>query len=241
MPEAPTIRVLAESLQQFAGKKVIAVAGSIDEKIKKTIVDNKIVDIRSYGKQLLIIFKDFTVSAHLMMFGTYTVNAEKKGKLTIGFKVKDGNFNFYSSSVKFIDKPLEEAFDWRSEVMNERFDKKLALEKLKGIPNKVIVDVLIDQDFFTGVGNKIRNEVLFRVMVHPLSKVKDIPDKKLKEIIDDCVKFSFQMLEWKREGIMDDNLIIYKRNECPRDGMPVHHDKLGSRTIHFCEKCQVLY
>jgi endonuclease VIII len=140
-----------------------------------------------------------------------------------------------------LEEPLDEVFDWRSEVMNEKFDRKLALKKLKENAEEDIVDALIDQHIFTGVGNKIRNEVLFRVMVHPLSKVKAIPDKKLKDIIDDCVKFSLEMLEWKRNGVMDDNLVIYKRKECPRDKMPIVHQKLGSRTVHFCEKCQELY
>jgi hypothetical protein len=32
---------------------------------------------------------------------------------------------------------------------------------------------------------------------------------------------------------MDENLVIYKRKECPRDKMPVLHEKLGSRTCTF--------
>lgn len=241
MPEAPTILVLSESLQQFVGKKLISVDGSLDENIKDTLLGKTISAIQTYGKKLLVTFDDVTISVHLMMFGSYTINSDKSGKLTIGMRFKDGNMNFYASTVKLLDKPLMEAFDWQSEIMNSKFDGHLALIKLKQKPDIVIVDGLINQDTFAGIGNKIRNEVLFRVHVHPLSRVKNIPDKKLKEIIRDCVKFSLEMLEWKREGVMDDNLVIYKRKVCPRDEMPVRHDKLGSRTIHYCEKCQFLY
>lgn len=241
MPEAPTILVLCENVKQFIGQKVIAVDGSANEGIKNRIDKSVLVNVSTYGKQLLLMFSDFTVSIHLMLFGSFTINSDKPGKLTLGFKFKNGNLNFYASTVKLIDKPVEEAFDFTSEVMNKRFDQKKALMKAKEHPNMDIVDVLIDQSIFTGVGNKIRAEVLFRKNVHPLSKVKAIPDSKLKEVIDDCVKFSFEMLEWKREGVMDENLAIYKRKECPRDKMPVQHEKLGSRTLHFCNKCQKLY
>ncbi|MEJ6979991.1 DNA-formamidopyrimidine glycosylase family protein [Pedobacter sp. P351] len=241
MPEAPTILVLCENSKQFIGQKVLGVEGSIKADIKEKIKGNNILNVRTYGKQLLILFPEFTISVHLMLFGSFTINSEKPGKLTLGLTFKTGNLNFYASVVKLIEKPLDEVLDWRSEVMNENFDQKLALKKVKANPNDEIVDVLIDQNIFTGVGNKIRNEVLFRVMVHPLSKIKAIPDKKLKDIIEDCVKFSFEMLEWKRNGVMDDNLVIYKRKECPRDKMPIIHEKLGSRTVHFCEKCQELF
>ncbi len=241
MPEAPTILVLCEDVKQFVGQKVLKVEGSVSEAIKVKLVNAKLINTQTYGKQLLLLFPDFTISVHLMLFGSFTINSDKPGKLTLGFKFKNGNLNFYASNVKLIDKPVEEVFDFTSEVMNERFDQKKALWKVKEHPNMDIVDVLIDQSIFTGVGNKIRAEVLFRKKVHPLSKVKAIPDSKLKEVIDDCVKFSFEMLEWKREGVMDEKLAIYKRKECPRDKMPVQHQKSGSRTLHFCDKCQVLY
>ena len=241
MPEAPTILVLSETAKQFVGQKLKEVNGSVSHEIKERLKGEKIMDVQTYGKQLLILFPDFCISIHLMLFGSYTINSEKPGKLTLGLIFKNGNLNFYASVVKLIEQPVDSVFNRRSEVMSEQFDRTQALNKVKEHPKTEIVDVLIDQDIFTGVGNKIRNEVLFRVKVHPLSKVKDIPDNKLKQIIDDCVKFSFEMLESKREGVMDDNLVIYKRKECPRDQMAIRHEKVGSRTIHYCEKCQVLY
>ena len=241
MPEAPTILLLCEDAKQFIGKKVTAVDGSVKPEIRAKIQGKNVINVKTFGKQLLIVFPDFTISVHLMLFGSFTINTEKPGKLTLGLAFNTGNLNFYASVVKLIEEPIDEVFDWRTEVMNEKFDTKLALKNLSEHPETVIVDALINQHIFTGVGNKIRNEVLFRVMVHPLSKVKAIPLAKRKEIIDDCVKFSFEMLEWKRNGVMDESLVIYKRKECPRDKMPVLHEKLGSRTIHFCEKCQEFY
>ena len=241
MPEAPTILVLCENAKQFIGEKIIAVNGSVDNKIKKRLTENNIVNVMTYGKQLLIILPDCAISVHLMLFGSFTINSEKKGKLTIGLTFDSGNINFYASVVKLIEKPLDEVFDWTTEVMNEKFDTEKAFEKLRQIGSTYIIEALIDQDIFTGIGNKIRNEVLYRVQVHPLNKIQDIPDKKLKEIITESIKYSFEMLEWKRDGVMDDMLVVYKAKECVRDKVPVIHQKLGSRTIHFCDKCQELY
>lgn len=241
MPEAPTILVLCEESKRFIGQKILSADGAIVDDLKEKLVGKNIVNIQTFGKQLLILFPDFTVTIHLMLFGSFTINSEKKGKLTMGLTFKNGNLNFYASVVKIIEGSPEDAFDWKTEVMNEKFDRKLALKKVKAIPEHFIVDALLDQHIFAGIGNKIRNEVLFRTRIHPLSKVKHLSDRNIADIIDDCIKFSFEMLDWKRDGVMDDNLQIYKAKECPRDRIVAKHEKLGSRTIHFCDKCQELF
>lgn len=241
MPEAPTILVLAEQCQDFVGQKVIAAEGKASKFDKTKLIGEKITQIKTFGKELLICFPNFTLRVHLMLFGSYIINDKKNGVLHLGLVFPNGELNFYACDTRLSEQPLDEVYDWRTDVMNKSFDMDLALSKVKQKPNLVIVDALIDQHIFAGVGNKIRNEVLFRVGVHPLNKVKVIPEKKLKEIIKDCVTFSFQMLEWKREGVQDENLVIYKGEECPRDKMPVHADKLGSRVIYYCDKCQQLY
>ena len=42
-------------------------------------------------------------------------------------------------------------------------------------PEELVCDILLDQNIFTGVGNIIKNEVLFRIRLHPETKIKNIP------------------------------------------------------------------
>ncbi|MCH5685281.1 hypothetical protein LWM68_14115 [Niabella sp. W65] len=48
------------------------------------------------------------------------------------------------------------------------------------------------------VGKHNKNEVLYRIGVHPLSKVGDLPPRKLTELIDETRNYSFDFLNWKK-------------------------------------------
>jgi len=59
-------------------------------------------------------------------------------------------------------------------------------------------DALLDQHIFSGSGNIIKNEVLFRTRIHPLSLVSKLPTKKLTELIKETHNYAFDFLEWKK-------------------------------------------
>ena len=67
--------------------------------------------------------------------------------------------------------------------MNPSFDPNKALEKLITKPQQLICEALLDQHVLAGVGNKIKNEALFRRQVHPESLVGEIPKKDLQKLI----------------------------------------------------------
>lgn len=51
---------------------------------------------------------------------------------------------------------------------------------------------------WAGVGNIIKNEVLYNVRLHPESIMGKIPTSKQNKLIDEIHVYSFQFLEWKR-------------------------------------------
>jgi endonuclease-8 len=87
MPEGPSILIVRQSLLPFIGKKIQAVQGNtkID---KKRMVNQKILDIKTWGKHLLICFENFTLKIHFMMFGTYLINQRKSTPVRLSFKIK---------------------------------------------------------------------------------------------------------------------------------------------------------
>ena len=76
MPEGPSLVIARGEMISFKGKKVIACSGNskID---KERLVNKKLLAIRTWGKHLLLEFKDFSVRIHFLMFGTYRVNEKK--------------------------------------------------------------------------------------------------------------------------------------------------------------------
>ncbi len=73
---------------------------------------------------------------------------------------------------------MNDHYEWNIDVMNDSWDPKNAKEKLKKTPSVLICDTLLEQDIFAGVGNIIKNEILYRVKVHPESKNRKITGPK---------------------------------------------------------------
>jgi endonuclease-8 len=111
--------------------------------------------------------------------------------------------------------------------MNENWNSAKARNKLKEIPGTLICDALLSQDIFAGVGNIIKNEVLFRVRVHPKTKVGDLPSRKMTELINEARQYSFDFLEWKRNYVLKKHWLVHTRKICPRDGSPIAKEYMG--------------
>jgi endonuclease-8 len=242
MPEGPSIVILKEAVQLFKGQKVLSVTGNtkID---KERIHGQKIIDSKSRGKHFLICFPNFAVRFHFMLFGSYRINEEKETPPRLSLEFNNGRLNFYACSVQPIDEPLDKLYDWTADVLNDNWDPKKAKQKLKALPDLLVCDVLLDQQIFAGVGNIIKNEVLFRIYVHPKSKVGNLPVKQLNLLIKQARNYSFDFLEWKKRYVLKKHWLAHTKRICPRCNIPLAKEYLGktNRRSFFCNNCQVLY
>ena len=242
MPEGPSIIILKEAVQQFKNKKILKVEGNSKLDIQR-INGRKIIDFKSWGKHFLICFDDFTVRIHFMLFGSYRINEGKETPPRLRLIFKKGELNFYACSVKFIEEYIDGIYDWTSDVMSDKWDRKAAKKKMKQRPDALICDVLLDQNIFAGVGNIIKNEVLFRTHTHPENKVKNIPAAKMNELIKEARDYSFDFLKWKKNFVLRKHWLAHTKKICPRDQIPFIKKYLGktNRRTFYCEMCQVLY
>jgi endonuclease-8 len=103
-----------------------------------------------------------------------------------------------------------------------------------------IGDVLLDQEIFAGVGNIIKNEVLFRTRTSPFARIGQLSPRKLKAIIADARAFSFRFLELRRVFALRKNLEIYGRTRCPLCAGVVSRRVHGvrHRRSFYCPVCQ---
>jgi endonuclease-8 len=125
--------------------------------------------------------------------------------------------------------------------MSPKWDADKAFDSISSTPDASIADVLLDQEIFAGVGNIIKNEVLWRVRLHPETKVKEIPSSQLKELIAETKKFSLLFYKWRKVFQLRKHLDIYQKSSCPRCGAKVKREKTGKRNriSHFCSVCQI--
>lgn len=244
MPEGPTIVLMKEDLQKMVGEKVVSAFGK--SKIDKDkLIGKTLTEIRLYGKQTYLIFDKIGVRIHLLMFGSYEVDEQTKPdkSLQLGLTFRKGKMLFYTCSVKMVDDDFLKTIDWKADVMSDDWDPKHTKKKLKAQSEMMVCDALMDQDIFSGVGNIIKNEVLFRIGVHPESQVGNLPVKKLNELLTEARNYSFDFLKWKRTNELKKHWQIYHKKKCPKCGEDVIRKDTGKgkRSSFFCQKDQKLY
>ena len=243
MPEGPSIVILREEVSAFTGKPIERAEGSA--KIDKArLVGQTVRSFRSWGKHFLIELDDVSLRIHLLLFGSYRINERKESapRLSLGFP--NGELNFYGCSVQFIEGSLNEEYDWGADVMSDAWDNRTTLKKLRSRPRLQACDALLDQTLFSGSGNIIKNEVLFRTRIHPLSLIGDLPAPKLRELTRGVRTYSFEFLQWKREGALKAHWLAHTKTTCPRCKIPfIRAKSLGrsKRRSFFCERCQKRY
>ena len=244
MPEGPIIFILKEAVQQFKQQKVIGASCNNNMIDAGLIAGQTITDFKRWGKHFLICFPKFTIRVHLMMFGSYRINTHTEKPARLHLQFENGcELNFYACQLKLIEESLDDIYDWSADVMSDKWDSKKALKKMKAIPELLACDALMDQQIFAGVGNIIKNEVLFRIKVHPESLVIALPPAKLKALIDESIKYSFEFLEQKKAGKLKKNWLAYDKTICPRNHTAFIKQNTGRshRTSYYCEACMVKY
>ncbi|MGK4568446.1 endonuclease [Flavobacterium sp. 3HN19-14] len=180
---------------------------------------------------------------HFLLFGAYLINEKKNAKIRLNLTFPNGKINFYTCSVKILEGDINSHYDWTADVMNDGWNPKKAKEKLAEIPGKLICDALLEQDIFSGVGNIIKNEVLYRTFVHPNTVTGKIPDKKLSEIIAEARQYSFDFLRWKQNDELKKHWLAHTKKTCKRCDLPIKKKYTGvkKRRSFFCDNCQELY
>lgn len=248
--EGPSLYLAAEWLAPFVGKTILAVEGNT--KIgKERLYEKTILDIFSWGKHLVFQFDDFALRVHFMLFGSFeaTVNEKKvtgdypkkniPARLALDFDM--GEVILYSCSLKYLETShARDIYDFSIDIMSSEWDPKKALKALKNHPEDEIADMLLDQSIFSGVGNIIKNEVLFIEKKRPTTLVKDMSPRLLQKIVKTAHKFSLQFYDWRKQFVLKKHYQIYRQRLCPLCGDKICRKKTGKkeRISFFCPNCQ---
>lgn len=122
------------------------------------------------------------------MFGSYSLdeNLKPARSLRLGLRVINHAIYFYTCSVRLLPLESNDLYDWQADVLSDEWDPLKARKKLKAMPDTLICDALLDQQIFSGVGNIIKNEVLYRIKLHPENVIERIPASKLSAVIKEA-------------------------------------------------------
>lgn len=244
MPEGPSLYMLKEQTARFAGQTIASAEGNVRAIDPARLVGQPIVALHTWGKHFLIEMPDIILRIHFLLFGTYRIDErrDKQARLSLGME-DGGEMNFYACAIRELTRAEFAAYDFSADVMADSWDPKKARKKLRAQPQMLACDALLDQDIFSGVGNIIKNEVLFRIRVHPLSTMGGLPAPKLRALVEQARAYSFDFLGWKKQFVLKQHWQAHAQKICPRCAIPFHKANLGQskRRSFWCERCQKRY
>ncbi|XP_038653520.1 endonuclease 8-like 2 [Scyliorhinus canicula] len=126
-----------------------------------------------------------------------------------------------------------------SDILCPGFDRNVAMQALQ-LPQPICY-TLLNQHFFSGLGNIIKNEVLYLSAIHPMCLGSLLSAEKRQILLHHVIQFSDQWLDNKMKG-KGLKYHIYQRAQCPK-GHSVERAELGpaqclQRATWWCPVCQ---
>jgi endonuclease-8 len=241
--EGPSIVIVIEEARKFIGSRVEISDGSSKVIDVHALQGQTLLNLRSWGKHFLLIFEQTTLKVHFLMFGTYRIDEERPGVTPhLSLTFKSGNISMYACSIRELVDPLSSIYDWRVDVMAPEWDEAFVVEKLENTKDTLVCDVLLDQNTFAGSGNIIKNEVLFRMKLHPETPLDSLTRTELQLLARETRLYAFQFYIWKKQYLLRKNWQIYSKKSCPDCGSKVTLKPTGKskRRSFFCPVCQDL-
>ncbi|NXP17107.1 NEIL2 Endonuclease, partial [Scytalopus superciliaris] len=186
---------------------------------------------------------------HFGLFGSIRANefsrankANKRGdwkdpvpRLILHFE-HGGFLVFYNCRMQWCSSPRA---DPTSDILSMEFHRGQALDALRA-PNPICY-TLLDQRYFSGLGNIIKNEILYLAKIHPLTRGSLLALSDRERLLDCALQFTSDWLHLKMRG-QGLHPHIYQREQCPL-GHPVMKGAFGplggfKRLTWWCPQCQ---
>ena len=239
--EDPSLVILAEEAKKFVGNSVTQSTGSTKLIDVPSFRGRKLTRIRTWGKHFLLCFGKDVIKIHFLMFGSYRIDEDKPGaEPRLSLKFSNGRISFYSCSIRLLENSVSQIYDCRVDLMSRAWDERHVLRAVTREGDTQLGDLLLDQNIFAGAGNIIKNEVLFRLKLHPERKLKSLSHAVRSSLVAEMRKYSKQFYRWKKEFVLRKHWQIYGKKLCPNCGAKVVLKKTGilNRRSFLCKACQ---
>lgn len=276
MVEGPGNKLKGEKMKAtVVGQVVKSVEGPVAEAGNKKstnlqkFVGRRIVDVKTLGKELFLIFDyEICLRVHFLMSGFVRYNLKSSDPdesqhagakintdtddrglpqgLQLELRCSKDLVSLHQCSVEI--RPLELSLQrWEAMISLDicwaQFDATRAFQKILEPKNKerIVADVLMDQEVLPGVGNIIKNEACFNAGVNPLSMIKDVPEGVIRRLVRRTREFSMVFYQCRKTGKpLSKHYKMYRFSECAECGGRTTkcHPGEYKRGTYFCPRCQ---
>ena len=283
LPEVEIVkRSLKNKVNHKKIKKIIITNRNLRFKIEKNFENllegRSITSVSRFSKYIILSLDNNQYCLiHLGMSGTlHLINHKKKQKITnLSFyhsktlpkkhnhiKIKFSNFTIiYNDPRRFgffkllnNKEELKRYFQrFGPEAISSKFNFKYIKNKFINI-KKNIKNILLDQNFVSGIGNIYANEILFHSKIYPFKVTKKLSNKEIsklikysKLILNLSIKFGGSSIRNFKNtkgisGLFQNNFKVYNRENknCVRKNCKGKIIKIfiSNRSSFFCKFCQ---
>jgi len=249
--------------------------------VNEFVLGAKMVAVKRRAKVLMIdLDTDYTLVIHLKMTGQLVyVGKERFGaghpndslinklpdrSTRVTFGLENGAHLFFNDQRKFgwvrliptLEVPNIDFFKKVGpEPLSDDFTPKIFIERIRKRANTTVKAALLDQTVLAGVGNIYADESLWGAKIHPATRVRDVPDSKLKVLYTELryvlnlsiekggsTDRNYVNAEGKRGSYIDFARVFRQEGkDCPRHpGTIIIKTRVAGRGTHTCPKCQKL-
>lgn len=229
----------------------------------RTMKERQFLAVRRRGKNILIdLSGGVTLWVHLKMTGHFYLASSDtpvgRHDLVLFFlsdpnrqlRYQDtrrfGRFRLFPTEIVMAQKGLADLGPEPLEI------KKADFLSLMQNNRRMIKPALLDQRFLAGIGNIYADEALFRAGIHPRQRTCEISIRKLnrlyaamREILITAIDNMGTTVDTYAGingefGGFQSYLRVYGREgqACFRCGRAIRREVIGSRSAHFCPRCQ---
>jgi endonuclease VIII len=242
VPEGDSLHRAARRLQPLVGQRLevespnprgqaTGVAARVDGRVLESV--------EAIGKHLLLRFDGgIVVRSHLRMTGRWTINPRGRQRRGLPWLVLRGDALegvLWNGPVLTLEARAVPRLG--QDVLGPEFDLGTATARLRGAGNRWVGEALQDQRLVAGVGNMWMAETLWENQVSPWTRVHDVSDETLREVLASAR----QLMQASLEGARPQRR-VYRRagRPCSRCGTIVRSRGQGddNRTAYWCPGCQ---
>jgi formamidopyrimidine-DNA glycosylase len=268
MPELPEVETIVRDLRQDIVGRTISAVRFVNKTIwrrgsppQKILVGAKISSIERRGKNILVrLSNDCVMIVHLKMTGrlTYQKPADEMKKhthLVIDFDIGQLRFND-TRRFGYLDlaKPDElRRLDYLSKLGPDALfisrDDFIALIRAR---NRIIKSLLLDQNIIAGMGNIYSDEALFLAGINPRRVSSSLSRERVGRLHEAMIAVLYEAIGARgssmndyvdargEKGSFQNHHLVYGREgkPCKKCGQCIKREVIGSRSAHFCGRCQ---
>lgn len=270
MPEGPTIRVTADKLRRALADRTVEqfmcrYKKGLSEGWQEKILGQRVVDVRSHGKNLFIEFENgWVMYTHMLMWGSWHVYApnepwlKEERKARVVLHNSDAVAVLFSAPVCELvrreDLATHKTSELGPDLMVEEVDMVEATRRFFDPihAERAVGDLIMDQTVLAGIGNILKSEVLFQVGINPLRPASSVTPDEFQAFI--AASQRYMQRAYETDGFTEAFMpaaereatglwaYVYRRTKkpCLRCTTPIRMVRQGplSRMSYFCPHCQ---